>query len=246
MNEELAARIHVGTSGWQYSHWKGSFYPEDADPVEMLELYCRRFRTVEVNSSFYRVPSRETAGKWADTAGSGFVFSVKVSRYITHMKKLNDPEEPLGRFFDGIGPLGGSTGPLLFQLPPSWGCDPDRLRSFLRVLPGGYRYAFEFRDRSWLNGEVFSMLRNNDAALCIYDLEGFTSPKEVTADFVYVRLHGPGAAYEGSYGKSVLAGWAGAFSSWAGTGRDVYCYFDNDQKGYAASDALSLERMIRR
>ena len=236
-------RLQIGTSGWQYSHWKGSFYPEKINNDEMLEFYARHFDTVEINNSFYQLPSEETLDEWRDESPKGFEFAVKASRYITHMKKLKDPEEGAGNFLDRVTRLKKKMGPILFQLPPKWKKNPERLEEFLKALPGKHRYAFEFRDPSWFDEEIYESLRRNNAAFCIYHLSGEQSPKEVTADFIYVRLHGPGEAYEGEYGKKGLSGWAGAIKAWRGEGKDVYVFFDNDQNGYAAKDALRLREM---
>jgi len=237
--------IHIGTSGWHYDHWKGPFYPADMDAGEMLGFYSGVFRAVEINNSFYRLPDERTLEHWRDTVSGDFLFAVKASRYITHMKKLKDPKEPLKTFLGRIRILGDRLGPILFQLSPRWNCNAGRLREFLERLPGDYRYAFEFRDPSWFTDEVCDLLRGAGAAFCIYELAGTLSPKEITADFVYIRLHGPGnEAYEGSYDRQALAGWAGAISSWATSGREVFCFFDNDQRGYAAQNARSLAAML--
>jgi len=237
-------RIHIGTSGWQYGHWKNNFYPADIGTEEMLSYYAGRFRSVEINNSFYQLPSEKSLNKWKDTVSGDFLFSVKASRYITHMKKLKDPEEPVNTFFDRVGKLGNKLGPVLFQLPPRWKCNPDRLAAFLGQLPAGHRYVFEFRDRSWFSAEVYDLLENSGAAFCIYDLAGTVSPKKVTADFVYIRLHGPDDAYQGSYDTETLSGWAGAISSWVVQGREIFCYFDNDQLGYACRNGLELQKML--
>ena len=242
--DKMLKSIHIGTSGWHYDHWKGSFYPEDLAEDGLLEYYSGRFSTVEINNTFYQLPSDDTVNTWKAAAGDDFVFSVKASRYITHMKKLKDPGDALKRFFHCIAPLGDRMGPVLFQLPPRWRRDAGRLEDFLEMLPPENRYAFEFRDRSWLDEDVFRILREHGAALCIYDLAGFTSPGEVTAGHVYVRLHGPDGAYRGSYDPQTLSGWIGAFSSWASQGREVYCYFDNDQEGNAVADAIAMRGMI--
>jgi uncharacterized protein YecE (DUF72 family) len=236
-------RVRIGTSGWHYAHWKGSFYPEGLSPGEYFPFYARQFHTAEINNTFYRMPSAETVRAWREMAPPGFVFSVKASRYITHMKKLKDPSEPVRAFLGTMKPLGDRLGPVLFQLPPRFRVNAERLRAFLRALPKGGRYAFEFRDHTWFHDEVCEALEKRGAALCIYDLEGTVSPAKVTADFVYVRLHGPDGAYAGKYGARALRGWADAIQSWAGEGRDVYCYFDNDEKGYAAKNALELSRL---
>ncbi len=244
MTRTHTVHTHIGTSGWQYPHWSGAFYPEDLDKKEYFRFYRDRFNTVEINNSFYHLPSEKTMREWRKSAASAFLYSVKASRYITHMKKLKDPAEPVERFIERADILGDSLGVVLFQLPPRWGCNPERLGRFLDILPPGHRYAFEFRDRSWHTPEVFTLLESAGAAFCIYDFGGFTSPREVTADFVYIRLHGPGEPYADPYGTGDLSGWAGAVSSWLDTGRDVYCYFDNDRNGYAAKNARRLKRML--
>jgi uncharacterized protein YecE (DUF72 family) len=236
-------KIHIGTSGWHYDHWKGPFYPEDMKAEDFLRFYAERFHTVEINNSFYRLPEEKTFSGWNKSVPEGFIFSVKASRYITHMKKLKDPKEPVARFMKNANALGDKLGPVLFQLPPKWSANAERLRSFLEILPDDQRYAFEFRDTTWFTHSVYELLAEFGAAFCIYELEGLISPKEVTAGFVYVRLHGPGGKYQGQYDARTLSGWAGAFFAWASKGKDIYCYFDNDQAGYAAQDALKLQEM---
>lgn len=236
--------IHIGTSGWTYRHWRGAFYPDDLPDTRRLDFYAERLGSVEINNSFYHLPERKTLEHWAACTPSDFVFTAKASRYITHMKKLKDPEDSVPDFMDRIGALGDKLGAILFQLPPRWKVNVDRLEAFLQALREGYRYAFEFRDASWFDARVYALLERHDCAFCIYDLAGTQSPKTVTADFVYVRLHGPGDAYQGSYDKATLSGWAGACSSWRAAGKDVFCYFDNDQAGYAADNALQLAAML--
>lgn len=239
-----ASSILIGTSGWQYDHWNGLFYPSELSKEQYLEYYAERLHSVEVNSSFYGLPEAETARNWREQAPESFVFSVKASRYLTHMKKLKDPQEPLDNFLESIQELKGQLGPILFQLPPHWHFSPERLVSFLDILPQGYRYTFEFRDPSWFDPRAYGALREHKAAFCIYDLKGEVSPKEITTDFVYVRLHGPVGPYEGKYGTRELSGWAGAFSAWSEQGKDVYCYFNNDMAGYAVQNALELQSML--
>jgi len=237
-------RIRIGTSGWHYSHWIDSFYPKECRREELLGFYARQFDTVEVNNSFYSLPEAETLKDWAESVPDQFLFAAKASRYITHLKKLKDPEEPVDSFLERMRKLGSRLGPILFQLPPRWKSNADRLSAFLGTLPGG-KYAFEFRDLSWFNEDIYGTLRRHGVALCIYDLNGRLSPLEVTADFVYVRLHGPEGPYRGRYDIQTLSGWAGRCSSWARQGQEVYCYFDNDESGYAAQNALELKRMLR-
>lgn len=236
--------IVVGTSGWSYDHWRGPFFPRDLPQAEHLDYYAARFPGVEINNSFYHLPAVDTLEHWRETVPDGFVFTAKASRYVTHMKKLKDPGNGLATFLERIAVLGDRLGPILFQLPPHWHFDAARLEAFLKALDRDFRYAFELRDHSWLNDHTYELLSRHGAALCIYDLDGFTSPKELTTDFVYVRLHGPGGPYQGSYDTATLAGWAGAFHSWAAAGHDVHCYFDNDEAGYAPANAARLRDMV--
>lgn len=239
-------RIHIGTSGWHYEHWVGPFYPEAVPAEDYLSFYAERFAAVEVNNTFYQLPARETLVSWRDGTPGDFLFACKASRYITHMKKLKDPRDSLRRFFEVVEALDPKLGPILFQLPPRWHVDVERLEGFLEALPAGRRYAFEFRDESWFAAEVYDALARHNAAFCIYDLAGRRSPVEVTADFAYVRLHGPDRAYRGSYDGRTLYGWLRRFLRWRGEERDVYCFFDNDEKGYAALDALRMMEMLGR
>ena len=239
-----AGRIRIGTSGWQYDHWKGPFYPEDLPKRAFLEWYAGCFDTTEVNSFFYGLPKPETVAGWREAVPSGFEFAVKGSRYITHMKKLKEPEASLGRFWERAGLLGDQLGPVLFQLPPNWNVNADRLRAFLQALPSGPRYTFEFRDDSWFAPEVYELLEEHGAAFCVYELGDQASPVKVTADFAYVRLHGPEAGYAGDYGDQALAAWAHQLGTWQKQGLDAYLFFDNDQAGYAALDGLRLRQLL--
>lgn len=240
----MSAGTHIGTSGWHYDHWKGPFYPEDLPNTGFLENYTQHFSTAEVDNSFYRLPNEKTRDAWRKNVPEDFVFAVKASRYLTHMKKLKDPGEPLDRLLRRVSALEDKLGPILFQLPPNWKVNAERLEGFLGSLPEDYRYAFEFRDVSWFDDEIYALLTEYGAAFCIYDLNGRTSPKEVTADFVYVRLYGPEGPYRGRYGAEALSGWAGACSRWTKEGKEIYCYFDNDEAGYAPQDALRLQQMM--
>ena len=238
------ALIHVGTSGWSYAHWKGPFYPHALPSDQMLEYYAQHFRSVEINSSFYRLPDKKTLQHWYDNTPDDFLFTAKASRYITHMKKLKDPLKSVPAFLDCISLLKDKLGPVLFQLPPHWRFNTARLAGFLDSLDDRFRYTFEFRDHSWLNGEAFELLARHNAAFCIYELEGFGTPEVITADFIYVRLHGPDGAYQGSYSHKALSARAETFMEWALQGKQVYCYFDNDQLGYAAKNAGRLQKIL--
>ncbi|PXX90797.1 DUF72 domain-containing protein [Marinobacter vulgaris] len=233
--------IRIGTSGWNFDSWRGSFYPQGLGVKDLLHEYASSFDTVELNNSFYQLPAKTSVEEWLEASPGGFLFSVKASRYLTHMKKLKDAGEGLDRFLAAVEPFGSKLGPLIFQLPPRWRVNVSRLTEFLDQLPAGHRYAFEFRDTSWLCDEVYEVLEKNNAALCYYDFKGYRSPPVATADFVYVRLHGPEErAYTGSYDGRTLAGFAQRFVNWEREGKDVFCYFDNDDKACAPRDAQRL------
>jgi len=179
----------IGTSGWSYPHWRGPFYPEDLPGERMLEYYAGHFHSVEINNSFYQLPQEQSLWRWCDAVPRDFVFAAKASRYITHMKKLRDPQASTRGFLQRMETLGRRLGPILFQLPPRWHFNEARLAGLLECLPDRHRYAFEFRDHSWHVQRCYRLLQWHNAAFCIYDLDGFVSPRQVTADFVYVRLH---------------------------------------------------------
>jgi uncharacterized protein YecE (DUF72 family) len=239
-----AMRIRVGTSGWHYKHWRGAFYPDDLASTKWLAYYVARFSTVEVNNSFYKLLSPSAVIQWYEATPKDFLFAVKASRYITHNKRLSDAQDSYGRFFASVAGFKEKLGPILFQLPPHWSVNGERLEAFLAMLPPRHRYAFEFRDPSWHTEEIFQILARYNAAFCIYQLAGFTSPLKVTADFVYVRLHGPGGKYQGDYSGRQLARWAKLARGWSSDGKAVFVYFDNDQAGYAAKNAFTLQARL--
>jgi|SRR5579872_118073 len=240
----MAAEIRIGTSGWHYKHWKGPFYPADLPASKMLDYYLRHFDTVEINNSFYRLPPESALENWRNSTPPNFLFAVKGSRYLTHMKKLADPEAGLEKFLTRVEILGAKLGPVLFQLPPFLDARLDRLQGFLAALPKSLRVAFEFRHPGWHTEAVYQLLRHHNAAFCVFDLAGFESPVEVTADFAYVRLHGPGGRYQGDYSPVALRRWAGHIDTWRRRLKAVYVYFDNDQAGFAPKNALELKRLI--
>jgi len=244
MTHATAHRIHIGTSGWSYGHWRGPFYPPGLPEREWLAYYVERLHSVEINNTFYRLPTVTTLHDWREAVAEDFIFSVKASQFITHMKKLKEPEVTLTQFFERIEVLTPKLGPILFQLPPHWRLDLERLRHFLAALPTAHRYAFEFRDPSWWVSAVYDLLARHDATFCCYELAGMQSPRPVTSDIMYVRLHGPDGAYQGCYDRVALAGWIELFTLWVAQGRQVYCYFDNDQHGYAALNAMQMQAMI--
>jgi uncharacterized protein YecE (DUF72 family) len=238
-------RCFIGTSGWSYRHWRGPFYPTAmAKGADQLGWYALRFDTVEVNGTFYRLIETDTFRRWREATPEGFVFACKGSRYLTHMKRLKDAEQGVGRFFERVEALDDKLGPIVFQLPGRFKPDRERLRGFVKGLPKGHRYAFEFRDPRWFEPEILELLSRHDVALCLYEFAGAHAPLEVTAGFVYIRLHGPGGAYQGSYDDQALRTWAKRIDGWAKKGLDVYCYFDNDDRGFAPKNALRLHEML--
>jgi uncharacterized protein YecE (DUF72 family) len=241
----MTCEIRIGTSGYHYKHWLGPFYPQQLPANEMLEFYSRRFDTVELNNSFYRLPTETAFDNWRLSTPANFVFAVKASRFLTHQKKLKDPESALQNLLPRASRLSTKLGPILFQLPPRWQVNSVRLETLLEALPRNLRYVFEFRDLSWIQPDINKLLARFGAAFCIYELAGYHSPVTVTAEFAYVRLHGPGLGkYQESYSTGRLRRWSKQIDDWAKHLSAVYIYFDNDQAGYAARNALSLKRMV--
>ncbi len=241
---EVKPKLWIGTSGWVYPHWRGVFYPDGLPTARWLDYYTRHFRTVELNNSFYRLPSEGAFRAWGEAAPEGFLFAVKANRFITHMKKLKDAAEPLERFLGRARLLGDRLGPILYQLPPRWKCNLARLREFLSLLPPDLLHAFEFRDRSWLNEDVFALLEKHGAAFCVISMPDFPCPLRATAPFVYIRMHGSGVVYGGCYSEDELRRWAEHIEGFLGEGRDVYVYFNNDAFGYAVENARRLGGML--
>ena len=237
------SEVRIGCSGWSYRDWKGPFYPREVPDRARLEFYATRFDTAEINASFYRLPAETTVEGWAERAPEGFLFAWKVSRFITHNKKLRDVEDSVGLVYGRMAPLGEKQGPSLIQLPPQLRRDDARLAAFLKLLPRG-RHTVEFRHPSWYEPAVFALLADFDAALCISDHHSAPSPWEVTAGWVYVRGHGPGGRYHGHYAETELARWAERIRDWRAEDRDVYVYFDNDIKCAAPQDAMMLKRRL--
>jgi uncharacterized protein YecE (DUF72 family) len=236
--------LRVGCSGWLYRHWRGDFYPAGLRQKDELGFYTARFDTAEINASFYRMPGETAAASWRERTPDGFVFAWKAWRYITHVKRLKDPAEPVAFLNQRSAGLGDKLGPILYQLPPGMKLDRERLAGFLSVLPRDRRHAFEFRNPSWYESAVFDLLREHDASLVLSDHHHAPAPWEATASWVYVRGHGPGGHYWGDYPEETLVDWAGRIRSWRMEGRSVFCYFDNDIGGAAPRDAERLKRMF--
>ncbi|HIP53419.1 MAG TPA: DUF72 domain-containing protein [Chromatiales bacterium] len=242
--EPVSAPLCVGTSGWHYQHWRGVFYPDGVAVHDWLNYYSRHFSCVEVNNSFYRFPSEKAVRGWLEHTPPDFRFALKANRAITHLARLRVRHQTLDHMIEVAQMFGDRLLALLFQLPPRWRKDIDQLRRFLERLPAGFEYVMEFRDHSWLDEEVYALLRDYRVAFCQYELAGFRTPLEVTSERVYIRLHGPGAAYSGSYEDPALGEWAGRILAHQTAGRQVAIFFDNDEAGCAVQNARTLQQLL--
>jgi uncharacterized protein YecE (DUF72 family) len=235
--------VLVGTSGWQYRDWRGPFYPDKLPQRAWLEHYAGRFATVEVNNAFYRLPERDTFVRWRQRTPDDFRLAVKMSRYLTHIRRLNDPAEPVARFLGRADGLGDRLGPVLVQLPPTLRADPAVLDAVLACFPGDVRVAVEPRHASWWNDEVRTVLEKRAAALVWADRLGRpTGPLWRTADWGYLRFHQGRATPRPRYGRTALRTWAGRLREAYGAAADAYVYFNNDPGGAAVADAVAFAR----
>jgi uncharacterized protein YecE (DUF72 family) len=239
----VVRHVRIGTSGWEYEHWKGTFYPRGLARDRWLEFYAERFDTVELNASFYRLPEADTFARWGQRVPPGFQFSVKASRYLTHLRRLREPDEPLERLWGRARRLGGALGPMLYQLPPRWRPNPARLAAFLAAIPPDAPQAVEIRDRRWYRPDVRDMLESAGVALVIHDMPESRAPIRRVGPIVYVRFHGAGQRYGGAYSSQLLSAWAGRIAEWA-EASSVWAYFNNDIGGHAVRDAERLRRMV--
>lgn len=238
------ARLLVGTSGFVYKHWKKIFYPPEVPAARWLDFYANVFPTTELNTTFYRLPRPEAVDRWRDQSPPGFLFAVKGSRFITHLKRLLDPAEPLDRYFERVLRLGSKLGPVLWQLPPQMKeVDLPRLENFLQHLPNGVRHVFEFRAEAWHSPQVADLLDGYGAGFCEHDLLRRPVPR-ITGGFRYLRFHGATGKYQGRYGKPGLRRHARELSRWKAGGQDAYVYFNNDLQGHALFDALDLSELL--
>src|SRR6185312_1197616 len=225
------SKVYIGTSGWSYKSWRGPFFPDDIRIRDHLRYYAEHFTSAELNGVFYRTPTIDAVRAWRDQTPDDFIFAWKASKFITHWKRLSGKSRnSLALMETRLKVLGDKAGPILFQLPPGMQRDDTRLAAFLKLLRAGRRYAFEFRHPSWYHHDVFDLLRKHDIALCISDHHDAPSPWCATASFVYVRGHGPGGHYRDHYPPQTLGVWARHIRQWKRQCRDVYVYFDNDQK----------------
>ncbi len=240
------ARLWIGCSGFLYDDWKGTFYPENLPRKQWLPYYCRNFSTVELNVTFYGLPERETFAKWHMATPEDFLFALKGSRFITHVKKLKDCSEPIEVFFSRASLLKEKLGVILWQLPPSFAADLGRLREFLENLRQfNMRNAFEFRNKTWMNKKTYSALEKGNAALCMADHPDFLKNLPVTADFLYIRRHGAAANHATSYSTEFLKEDAKFIRAHLRKRQDVYLYFNNDAMGHAPKNALELLQLLK-
>lgn len=244
----MAGKIHIGTSGWSYKHWKERFYPADLKPVEYLAYYADYFQTAEINTSFYHLPKPSTIKKWAETVNTRFRFCPKISRYITHIKKLNDPEETLPRFFEIFDPIHKSLGPVLLQLPPTLAFHEEKVAHFFEVLRlyKGYTFALEPRHDTWLEENAIALLEKYKIAFVIAE-SGNRWPygEFVTARHIYIRFHGPDGSYAKSYDNRALKKYAGKMLQWSEEGHTIWVFFNNDGNAYAIENAGTLAELTK-
>jgi uncharacterized protein YecE (DUF72 family) len=238
-------RILIGTSGWRYDSWRGPFFPKNLPPKDQLKYYAGQFCTTELNGVFYRTPSLEAVKAWRAQTGPDFVFAWKASKFITHWKRLSDNSvNSLALIEERLALLGNKAGPVLFQLPPNFEADAGRLAAFFKLLPTRRRYSIEFRHPSWYQPVILGLLSQHNIALCLSDHHDAPTPWKRTADFVYIRGHGPQGRYKDHYTPQALAKWATRIRSWKKQGCDVFVFFDNDQKSAAPGDARRLQELL--
>lgn len=243
----MVHKIHIGTSGWSYKHWKGDFYPKLLKQNDWLTFYRDHFSVTEINTSFYRLPTEETIGGWIKQVPKNFLFCPKMSRYLTHMKKLNDPEEPMERFFEVFGPMKKHLGPVLLQLPQMIKFNYDRTEHFFKLLAKAYRqyeFVLEVRHDTWLKDEALNLMAKYEVGLVISQSDKhFPYTEMITAKNIYVRFHGPAALYASAYSDEELQYYCRKFKNWVKEGHQIWAFFNNDIHGYAPKDALRLKKM---
>ena len=240
-------KIHIGTSGWSYKGWKGTFYPDKLKPTDYLSFYSQHFKVTEINSSFYHLPLASTVVKWVDLVPDDFLFCPKISRYLTHMKKLNDPEEPLERFFDIFKPMQKKMGPVLIQLPASVAFNLSTEKRFYEILENEYpenSFAIEVRHESWYSKESLDLMRKYTIAFVIAQSERFPYKEFITAKNIYVRFHGPKELYASSYSTKSLEEYAEKFPAWKKEGHSIWAFFNNDINGHALDNANELIKLL--
>ncbi len=238
--------LWIGCSGFSYKHWEGLFYPEDIPQTRWFSFYQQHFNTVEMNVTFYRLPKKETFRKWYREAPEGFVFSVKGSRFITHLKRLKDVDDAVKRFFDLVMILKERLSVILWQFPPGMKLDVDRLCGFLELIkPYPVKHAFEFRHQSWITKDVTILLKKHNHSYCMADWPEFNKKLPVTSDFVYIRRHGKGGTYDTCYSSKELKRDAREIKGYLARGLEVFIYFNNDVNAYAPRNALELMEILK-
>jgi uncharacterized protein YecE (DUF72 family) len=244
-------KIYIGTSGWVYDDWvDGIFYPSDLRKKDWLKFYSQNFLTVEINATFYHQMPASAFNRWRQLTPPSFIFSVKISRFLTHIKKLNDPREPWQRFITNARQLREKLGPILVQLPPNFKANAEKLKNFLKIIPRSYQIALEVRHESWFNEEIYKILKKHNTALVFADSEEWPQLRQkrwclpITADFIYIRLHGPGNLYDSQYTPTQLRRIADRIKKWRIQVKTIYIYFNNDSQGYAIKNAQQLIKMI--
>ena len=241
----MAVKYYVGCSGWHYEHWRGLYYPQELAKTKWLSFYAKQFTTVELNNSFYHLPSEKAFNTWRESTPDDFVFAVKVSRFITHIKRLGNVGTSVDSFLSRAALLKEELGPLLYQLPPSMKRNDELLDNFLSTLPSEYRHVIEFRHESWIDEEVFNTLRSHNVGLCVFDMPGLSCPLVATSDFVYIRFHGSEGLYSSSYSDEELAQWAEWIARLGQNVRASYIYFNNDAEAFAVTNAIKLKSLLQ-
>ena len=240
----MSLHYYIGTSGWHYDHWQDRFYPKTLTKAKWLEFYASHFTTVELNNSFYRLPSETAFTTWHDSSPANFTFAVKVSRFITHIKRLRNSEEAVDNFISRAKILAEKLGPLLYQLPPNMHRNDEILESFLSTLPQGMKHVFEFRHQSWLEDKVFEILHKHNIGFCVFDMPSVSCPLVATADFAYIRFHGSTGLYFSCYSDEELTDWAKRLANLARNLEAIYIYFNNDAEAFAVRNAITLRRYL--
>ena len=242
----MPLHYRIGTSGWHYDHWQDRFYPQKLAKAKWLRFYASHFTTVELNNTFYRLPRETAFTSWYDSSPANFTFAVKVSRFITHIKRLKNCEEAVEKFISSAKILGNKLGPLLYQLPPNMHRNDEVLESFLCILPQETKHVFEFRHPSWLDDKVFEILRRHNVGFCVFDMPSVSCPLIATADFAYIRFHGSTELYSSCYSDEELADWAKRLANLTVNPKTMYIYFNNDAQAFAVKNALTLHRYLKR
>ncbi len=244
MESKASPKYYVGTSGWHYDHWRGLYYPEGLAKSKWLEFHAKQFTTVELNNSFYHLPTEKAFTTWRESVPDNFLFAVKVSRFITHIKRLRNLGSAVENFLSRACLLQDKLGPLLYQLPPNMKRNDEILEEFLSSLPQKYQHVFEFRHESWIDDSVFYILQRYNVGLCVFDMPGFTCPLVATSDFAYIRFHGSASMYSSCYSDEELSQWAQRVAQLGQNLKAIYIYFNNDAETFAVRNALTLAKLI--